>query len=97
MAFASVQVSNPDAAAREGSCVLRISDGTGPDDGLSADQPDLRVRLSRTERIRRDRIALQGAASKPAGTYNVQLACSETSGEPLTAIRANLSVLASDN
>ena len=26
---------NPDAAAREGSCVLRISDGTGPDAGLS--------------------------------------------------------------
>jgi hypothetical protein len=41
--------------------------------------------------------ALQGAASKPAGTYNVQLACSETSGEPLTAIRANLAVFASDD
>ena len=38
-------------------------------------------------------VALQGAASKPAGTYNVRLACQETSGAPLTAMRANLSVL----
>ena len=41
--------------------------------------------------------ALQGAVSKPAGTYNVQLACTETAGEPLTAVRANLSVFASDD
>ena len=40
--------------------------------------------------------ALQGAASKPAGTYNVRLSCWETAGQPLTAIRANLSVFASD-
>ena len=96
MAFASVQVKNPDAAAREGSCVLRISDGTGPDAGLAA-MSQTYVFDFPAESGFDVSAALQGAASKPAGTYNVRLACEEASGEPLTAVRANLSVFASDS
>ncbi len=96
MAFASVQGKNPDAAAREGSCVLRISDGTGPGNGLSPMSQAYAFDFPAQSGYDIS-AALQGAASKAAGTYNVQLACSETSGQPLTAVRANLSVFASDN
>ena len=81
MASASVQITNPDAAAREGRCVLRISDGTGPDNGLGDTsqayafdfpaQSDYDVTAS-----------LQRAVSKPAGTYNVRVSCWETGGLP---------------
>ena len=95
MAFASIQVRNPDAAAREGRCVLRICDGTGPDDGLGDISQTYAFDLPAQDGY--DVTAsLQGAASKPAGTYNVRLACWETGGQPLDAVRANLSVFASD-
>ena len=96
MAFASIQVRNPDAVAREASCVLRISDGTGPDSGLSSISQTYTFDFPAQDGYDVS-TALQGAASKPAGTYNVQLACEAAAGEPLTAIRANLSVLASDD
>jgi hypothetical protein len=95
MAFASVQVRNPDEVAREGSCVLRISDGTGPDTGLSSMSQTYAFDLPAQSGFDVT-AALQGAASKAAGTYNVQLACSESVGDPLTAMRANLTVFASD-
>ncbi len=95
MAFASVQVRNPDPAPREGRCVLRISDGTGPAAGLSDISQTYAFDLPAQDGY--DLTAsLQGAASKPAGTYNVRLACEESAGQPLTAVRANLSVFASD-
>jgi len=96
MAFATVQVKNPDAAAREGTCVLRISDGTGPDSDLSPMSQTYAFDFPAQSGFDVT-AALQGAASKAAGTYNVRLACAETSGEPLTAARANLSVFASDS
>jgi hypothetical protein len=96
MASASVQVRNPETSAREGRCVLRISDGTGPDNGLGDTsqayafdfpaQSDYDVTVS-----------LQRAVSKPAGTYNVRVSCWEVGGQPLTAIRANLSAFAADD
>ena len=96
MASASVQVKNPDATSREGRCVLRISDGTGPDNGLGDTtqayafdfpaQSDYDVTAS-----------LQRAVSKPAGTYNARVSCWETGGLPLTVVRSNLSVFATDD
>jgi hypothetical protein len=95
MAFASVQVTNPDAAAREGRCVLRISDGTGPAANLSDMSETYAFDLPAQDGY--DVTAsLQGAASKPAGTYNVGLACWEDAGQPLTAVKANLATFASD-
>ena len=72
MASASVQIASPGTPEREGRCVLRISDGTGPDNGLGDTsqayafdfpaQSDYDVTAS-----------LQRAVSKPAGTYNVRV------------------------
>ena len=93
MASASVQVRNPDASAREGRCVLRISDGTGPDNGLG----DTSQAYAFDFPAQSDydvTVPLQRAVSKPAGTYNARVSCWETGGQPLTAIRANLSVFA---
>lgn len=89
MAFASVQVRNPDAAAKEGECVLRMGDGadisqTYAFDLLAQDGYDVTA-------------SLQGAASKAAGTYDVRLVCWESGGRPLTAVRGNISVFASDS
>ncbi len=95
MAFASVQVKNPDAAAREGRCVLRISDGTGPAANLTDMSQTYAFDLPAQDGY--DVTAsLQGAASKPAGTYNVSLVCWENGGQPLTAVKANLATFASD-
>ena len=95
MAFASIQARNPESAAREARCVLRISDGSGPDQGLADISQTYAFDLPAQDGY--DVTAsLQGAASKPAGTYNVRLVCWETGGQPLSAVRANLSVFASD-
>jgi hypothetical protein len=96
MAFASIQARNPDGAAHEGRCVLRISDGTGPDQGLTDISQTYAFDLPAQDGY--DVTAsLQGAAGKPAGTYNVRLVCWESDGQPLNAVRANLSVFASDS
>ena len=96
MAFATVQVKNPDAAAREGSCVLRISDGTGPDTGFSPMSQTYAFDFPAQSGFDVT-AALQGAASKAAGTYNVRSRARRPRATPLTAVRANLSVFASDS
>lgn len=88
MAFASVQVRNPDATAKEGQCVLRLGDGTAISQAYSFDLP--------AQEGYDVTASLQGAARKPAGTYNVRLVCWETGDQPLTAVRGNLAVFASD-
>jgi len=94
MAFASIQARNPESAAREARCVLRISDGTGPDQGLADISQTYAFDLPAQDGY--DVTAsLQGAAVEPAGTYNVRLVCWEGGGESLSAVRANLSVFAS--
>jgi hypothetical protein len=95
MASASLQVRNPDAAAREGRCALRFSDGTGPDNGLGDTSQAYAFDLPAQSDYDAT-ISLQRAVSKPAGTYNARVSCWETGGQPLTVIRANLSVFASD-
>ena len=91
MAFASIQARNPSADPRDVRCMLFINDGTtetplGQEYAFDLPAQDgFDVSGS-----------LQGAASKPAGTYNVRLACHELDGNSLTAIRANLAVFASD-
>ena len=91
MAFASVQVRNPGSDSREVRCVLRISDGT-TETSLSQEYvSDLPAEDGFDVSA-----AVQGAAGKPAGTYDVRLACHETGGESLDAVRANLAVFASE-
>ena len=87
MAFATIQVHNPDADLKEGRCVLRL-DGSDISPTYAFDLP--------AQEGYDVTASLQGAASKPAGTYNVSLACWESDGRPLSAARANLSVFASD-
>ena len=94
MAFATVQVMNPDPAAREGRCVLRISDGTGPDANLSDMSQTYAFDLPAQDGYNVT-ASLQGAAGMPAGTYNVSLACWENGGQPLTAVKADLATFAS--
>ena len=93
LASASLQVRNPDAAAREGRCVLRISDGTGPDNGLGDTSQAYAFDLP-AQADYDVTVPLQRAVSKPAGTYNARVTCWESSGEPLAVVRANLSVIA---
>jgi hypothetical protein len=93
IASASIQVRNPDSAAREGHCALRISDGTGPENGLGDSGQAYAFNLP-AETGYDVVVPLQRALSKPAGTYNAQVSCWETAGEPLTVVRADLSVLA---
>ena len=87
MAFATIQAHNPDADAKEGRCVLRL-DGSDIGPTYAFDLP--------AQEGYDVTASLQGAASKPAGTYNVSLVCRESDGRPLSAVRANLSVFASD-
>ena len=73
--------------------MLRISDGTGPDNGLGDTSQayafDLPAQANYDVAV-----PLQRAVSKPAGTYNARVSCWEAGGEPLTVVRANLSVIA---
>jgi hypothetical protein len=93
MASASVQVRNPDASAREGRCALQFSDGTGPDNGLG-DTSQAYAFDFPAQSDYDATVSLQRAVSKPAGTYNVRVSCWEAGGQPLNAIRADLSVFA---
>jgi hypothetical protein len=96
MASATIQVRNPAAAAREARCVLRISDGTGPGNGLGATTHGYTADLPAQSGYDVT-ISLQHAVSKPAGTYNARVTCWESSGQQLTAVRANLALFAAEN
>lgn len=95
MASATVQVRNPDATAHEGRCVLRFSDGTGPGNGLGDTSQAYAFDLP-AQADYDATISIQGAVSKPPGTYNARVSCWETAGEPLAVVRANLSVFAAN-
>lgn len=95
MASATVQVRNPDAAAREGRCKLQVENTLDPGAGSSDISPNYAFDLP-PEADYDATITVTGAASKAAGTYNVSLVCSENGGDPLSAERANLQVWVAD-
>ena len=82
-------------------CVLLISDGTGPNNGLSAMGNSAGVNgtvpLQGAGPAPRVTIPLTGAATKPPGTYNVRADCATISGgagSEVQATQANLVVWA---
>jgi hypothetical protein len=90
-----VQVRNPDAAAREARCKLQVANA--PDAGAGASDISETYAFDLPAEAGFDTtVTLSGATSKPAGTYNVALVCSEAGGEALTAMRANLQAWAAD-
>jgi type II secretory pathway pseudopilin PulG len=91
MGFASIQVRNPSSDPREARCLLHIGDGDSENPLGQEYVFDLPAQAGFDVSA-----ALQGAASKPPGTYDVRLSCRETSGQSLDAVRANLAVFASD-
>jgi hypothetical protein len=95
MATATVQVRNPSAAPSEGRCKLEVSDALDPGAGSSAISQTYAFDLPAQDGFDAT-ITVSGAASKPAGTYNVSLVCSESGSESLSAERANLQVWAAD-
>jgi hypothetical protein len=95
IASATVQVRNPDAAPREARCKLQVANA--PDAGAGASDISETYAFDLPAEAGFDTtVTLSGATSKPAGTYNVALVCSEAGGEPLTAMRANLQAWAAD-
>ena len=89
LASATVQVRNPDAAAREARCRLQLENTLDPGAGAS-DISETYVFDLPAQAGFDATVTVTGAASKPAGTYNVSLVCSEAAGESLSAERANL-------
>lgn len=95
MASATVQVRNPDSAAREARCKLQVENTLDPGAGSSDISQNYAIDLP-AEAGFDTTVTVTGAASKPAGSYNVALVCSESGGQPLTAMRANLQAWAAD-
>jgi len=89
LASATVQVRNPDAAAREARCKLQLENTLDPGAGASDISETYAFDLPAQAGFDAT-VTVTGAASKPAGTYNVSLVCSEAAGESLSAERANL-------
>jgi hypothetical protein len=72
-AIAQVQITNPAGVAIRGSCRLRISDGTGPQNGLS-----LMGHREATWHTTYDiTVAVIGYARRDVGTYNVLVECEQ--------------------
>jgi hypothetical protein len=95
MATATVQVRNPEAQPREGRCKLQILNTLDPEAGTS-DISQIYAFDLPAEAGYDTTLTVSGAASKPAGTYNVSLVCNETDGQSLSALHANLQVWAAD-
>jgi hypothetical protein len=83
---------NASAVSGEFRCQLLISDGTGPNNGLT---PMSSRGVSTTQAVSGvgQTQTLTGAAVKPPGTYNVQMTCHEATGN-LAAEQATLVVWA---
>jgi hypothetical protein len=93
LANASVDLINNAAATARSGCTLFISDGTGPANGFTA--MGARVFADHTATNLEHRVvALVGAASKPAGTYNVAVRCYSVSGN-VSGYAASVTVIAS--
>ena len=73
LAIAQVLVTNPARAAVRGNCRLRISDGTGPQNGLTM----MGQRAATWHTASDLTVPVIGYAMKDAGTYNVVVECAQ--------------------
>jgi hypothetical protein len=92
VANAHVILVNGSAAQNNAACHLQISDGTGPSNGITA----ISTATSTTFPVLNafsTTVPLTGSAAKPAGTYNVRVACKEQFGS-VEASSGTLSVVA---
>jgi hypothetical protein len=95
MATAMIRMVTNTAVAARSNCQLFISDGTGPTNGLTLMQQGF-VTANDTPATASffQTHTYIGAATKPAGTYNVQVQCSEVSGDLSTSQLHQLQVWA---
>jgi hypothetical protein len=93
LATTQVQISNPAGIAVRGACELSISDGTGPNNGLtSMGRPAV---WYTTDNAAYDlTVTVVGYATKPAGTYNVVVNCQQLGFlGATTGLMSNMTVL----
>jgi Collagen triple helix repeat (20 copies) len=95
MATATVQVRNPSADPRAGRCKLQIVDAADPQ-AIPSDMSQIYVFDLAPGPNFDTTVAVSGGATKPTGSYNVSLVCSESGSQSLSAERANLQVWAAD-
>ena len=95
MATAMIRMVTNTAVAARSNCQLFISDGTGPTNGLTLMQQSF-VTANDTPATATffQTHTYIGAAVKPAGTYNVQVQCSELLGDLSTSQLQQLQVWA---
>jgi hypothetical protein len=80
VASASIVAYANAATASEVGCYLYISDGNGPNSGLTEMEPDGAYSEMPATQFYSVSLPLVGAEDKPAGTYNVQVQCDESEG-----------------
>jgi hypothetical protein len=93
MATATVQLKNPGPSPRAARCKLQIVNTLDPQAG-SSDMSQTFVSDLPGDPGHDVTVTVSGAASKPAGSYNVSLVCGESNSGSLSAERANLQVWA---
>jgi hypothetical protein len=76
-AVAQVRIDNPAGKAVRGACKLRISDGTGPGNGLTDLTPRPAVWYTTENAAYSVIVPLVGYATKPPGTYNITVECTQ--------------------
>jgi hypothetical protein len=95
MATATVQLRNPSADPREAICKLQILNTLDPEATASDMSQTYATDLPGSAGYDAT-VTVSGATTKPAGTYDISLVCSESSAASLSAERANLQVWAAD-
>jgi hypothetical protein len=94
MVVGQTTVFNNSANAGEAWCGLQISDGSGPNNGLTGVGQLGHFNFPATQ-FYNNLVSLSGSAVKPAGTYNVKVICSDLAvANGLTASLSNLIVWA---
>jgi hypothetical protein len=76
VATASVTLENDDATLSTVVCKLQISDGSGPTNGMTNISPEMAVTFPATANYATV-VTITGAATKPAGAYNIRMVCKE--------------------
>jgi hypothetical protein len=95
MATATVQLRNPGPSAREARCKLQILNTLDPQ-AVATDMSQTYLTDLPAQTGFDTTVTVSGGTSKPAGTYNVALVCSESATQLISAERANLQVWAAD-
>jgi hypothetical protein len=95
MGMAMIRLVTTSATAARSTCSLYISDGTGPTNGLTPMQPGfLAANDTPATSGFYNTYTYIGAATKPAGTYNVQVKCHAILGNLATSQLHQLQVWA---